>query len=827
VLKTCLWAACAAVVCCVVAWPAGAMAAGLPDGRGYEMVSPPDKAGGGVAVTVARTRAAADGSALAFLSLIPFGDAQGTGVETEYMAQRLGEPGTPGWSTHAITARQDPLTIVPLLNVGSPAFVDELSPDLDSGIFRAWSPLTDVPDVADVENLYVRRDLRTAGAGTWDLATDCPACAGTPLTTVPGTATEYPWAAGASTDFRQVLFESTLNLTGDGAGAVKLYVSDNGVVRLAGVVPGGSDSSCGGTDPACVPPSGDGSSVAGLSAFVMTSLPNVISDDGSRVNFSAPTNGGVVNLTASNMYQRDSHGTASTADDTTVRINATERTGGAQVDGASYQGASTDGSRIFFTSNGLLTDDAPAGVAHLYMWHQAPNDEVQQVTVAGSGGTFTLTFGGQTTSPLAANATAAQVKTALDALSSIGGAGGTVEVTGGPGDDTGTSPYLIRFARTLGGTNLALMTADGSALTGTTPAASVGPWVAGGGHLTLIDRDEEPADAPGNALGVIGTSQDGSYVYFIANSQLVAGEPPLSAGRDIYVWHNGTITFIGTLTFSGSAVFDWALNMPASDGAGQFAWADIPSRVSPDGKALLFAATSGSGLTGIDQTGCGTGGRSGCKELYVYQAESSRLACASCPTGGQRPTSDATSYAFVNLSGATSSAHQAHALSDDGRRVFFTTIDPLVPEDVNNRTDAYEYDTLTRTASLISTGRSTSDSYFVEASASGDDVFFETREQLVGWDVDNAVDIYDARVNGGFPEPIRPVQCDLSACHGPLNPAPPTANTGSSNFTGAGNLHQHIKHHTRAKRCKKGTVRRKSHGKTRCIKHRRARPRGR
>src|SRR5436853_3648613 len=50
------------------------------------------------------------------------------------------------------------------------------------------------------------------------------------------------------------------------------------------------------------------------------------------------------------------------------------------------------------------------------------NDEVQTVTLGAgnTGGTFTITFGAQTTSALAFNATAAQVQTALEALSSIG-----------------------------------------------------------------------------------------------------------------------------------------------------------------------------------------------------------------------------------------------------------------------------------------------------------------------------------------------------------------------------------------------------------------------
>ncbi|MFO0936548.1 MAG: autotransporter-associated beta strand repeat-containing protein [Gemmataceae bacterium] len=47
------------------------------------------------------------------------------------------------------------------------------------------------------------------------------------------------------------------------------------------------------------------------------------------------------------------------------------------------------------------------------------NNPGQQVAVAGASGTFTLTYGGQTTIPLSINATAAEVQDALNALSSI------------------------------------------------------------------------------------------------------------------------------------------------------------------------------------------------------------------------------------------------------------------------------------------------------------------------------------------------------------------------------------------------------------------------
>ncbi|MEP7337100.1 MAG: putative Ig domain-containing protein [Acidobacteriota bacterium] len=104
--------------------------------------------------------------------------------------------------------------------------------------------------------------------------------------------------------------------------------------------------------------------------------------------------------------------------------------------------------------------------------------EAQAVTVSGTAGTFTLTFDGQTTNALAFNATAALVQTELNALSSIGGVGGSVTV-----NKIGNR-YIILFGGALAGTNQPLMTAAGSG--GAT--ASVGAVVDGGGSALTTDQ---------------------------------------------------------------------------------------------------------------------------------------------------------------------------------------------------------------------------------------------------------------------------------------------------------------------------------------------------
>ena len=63
--------------------------------------------------------------------------------------------------------------------------------------------------------------------------------------------------------------------------------------------------------------------------------------------------------------------------------------------------------------------------------------------------------------------------------------------------------------------------------------------------------------------------------------------------------------------------------------------------------------------------------------------------------------------------------------------------------------------------------------------ASGDDVFFNTADQLAPQDTDTDEDVYDARVDGGFPAPALAPECAGDACQGPLSPTPTLLAPGS------------------------------------------------
>lgn len=135
------------------------------------------------------------------------------------------------------------------------------------------------------------------------------------------------------------------------------------------------------------------------------------------------------------------------------------------------------------------------------VWHLdgfAGTDEVQTVTITGAptGGSFTLTYDGQTTAPIAYNATAAQVRSALAALDTLDANDITV---------TGSGPYVVTFGGSdLAGTNVAQMTSTGSFTGGTTPGVTVATTTGGDGAVTVngvaIPSQTYDNAAPGGAI---------------------------------------------------------------------------------------------------------------------------------------------------------------------------------------------------------------------------------------------------------------------------------------------------------------------------------------
>lgn len=108
----------------------------------------------------------------------------------------------------------------------------------------------------------------------------------------------------------------------------------------------------------------------------------------------------------------------------------------------------------------------------VYVGTPNTTEEVQTLTITGAtGGTYTLTFDGETTSALAYNANAAAIQAALLALGNLDT--GDVVVTG-------AGPYTITFGGDYVDMDVESIVANGASLTGTSPTAVITTPTPGG-----------------------------------------------------------------------------------------------------------------------------------------------------------------------------------------------------------------------------------------------------------------------------------------------------------------------------------------------------------
>jgi hypothetical protein len=197
----------------------------------------------------------------------------------------------------------------------------------------------------------------------------------------------------------------------------------------------------------------------------------------------------------------------------------------------------------------------------------AQTNEVQTVTIGGgaTGGTFPLTFNGQTAAGIAWNAAASAVQTALAALSTVGA--GNVAVTGSAG-----GPYTVTFQGALAGTNVPQMTTSAASLTGGTPTAAV--TTATGGVTAHYPNGYIPS---GTVIGqVTATKLFGPYDDAASDGRQTAYG--LTYGDVRAIRQNGTTaTKVGT----SAVVYDTAVSvakLPFQSG---------PGSIDANGKADL------------------------------------------------------------------------------------------------------------------------------------------------------------------------------------------------------------------------------------------------
>jgi DNA-binding beta-propeller fold protein YncE len=733
----------------------------LPDGRGWELVSPPEKNGALILpIHEGLVQAAAGGGAIAYLANAPTepnppgysnlvtvvsSRAGGSWNSQDVSVPHIAVTGQANGTGNEIRASDRELTAMVVQPFGefnpglsaeaseSTAFLRDLSPSCGEDCFRPLAtgkvPFANVPAgtvFGEAEHCRARPGQKPEGI----------LCG--------------PRFKGATEDLSHIVLEAQAELA-PGAGREQIYEWASGrQLTPLSVLPGGEPAPTG-------------------SFLALNGAHGAISADGNRVVWETPGQSNHTNglfLRANSGAPQSASGACDEAGRAcTIQLDAAEpaclAVAACESGGGRFQIASADGSRIFFTDEKPLTADSGA----------AP----------------------------------------------------------GPGGSRGVADlYECRVVEELPGH----LTCDLTDLT---------PEIAG-----------KAADVRGS---VLGASEDGSYVYFVAEGILgqvanARGETAALGSPNLYLRHGAVTSFITTLAPGDK--HDWAERL-----------FEQPTRVSADGRFLELMSEAP--LTGYDNRDIESGRP--VAEVYLYDADSNRLVCASCVPTGARPAGveylklevglgglvggeeawAPSALVAANVPGWTSfkfeeSNHQPRYLSGSGR-LFFNTADALVPQDSNATQDVYEYEppgvggcteageTFSARSGgcvgLISAGASKAESGFLDASESGDDVFFLTSSRLGPRDVDAARDVYDARVGGGEAEPPRPVECSGDACQQPATP-PVDATPGSLSFSGAGNVVECPKGKVKKsgkcvkKQQKKAKKHKKKHGKGKKKSHKRA-----
>jgi hypothetical protein len=530
------------------------------------------------------------------------------------------------------------------------------------------------------------------------------------------------------------------------------------------------------------------------------STTNAISSDDSKAFFESPNPaaGEPVRL-----YMR--HG------NTTVKIagatkSGTTMSGGGEAieqttfDSARYEGAAADGSLVFFTSEGGLGIATNKG-KELYEFNSTSSaiggDPPMSVLPISVG------LGGDRAPATTTTTVTGGGETALAVTSTAG-----FHV----GETIAFAPFEISGMHAGGLTLVIASVASPTELRTTTPVFNTAfSGVPAGTEVYGVHQ-----------ASMTAVSNDGLHVYFISDGVMAAnsnseGANAMRLKPNLYVFDTATgeTTFIATVIES---------DVETAEGTpmGLVGEPDIsrPAVPTEDGGVLVFA--SAGNLTGQNP------GRE-FTEIYRYSVAGNALTCLSCTGPGIKPTGNAT---FGETAGGTyDPPGLSSPMSNDGSRVFFQTPDSLVPGDTNGgaglsakfgsptSTDVYEW-SVSGGVGLISSGRSSIPSVLEGTTPSGDDVLFTSTAQLVPSGADGGYEnVFDARVGGGFPagSSAGAPSCVGSSCRAVFGVAPALVVPGSVGPQGAGSPPV-VKPKPKGLVCRKGFVRKRVKGKLRCVR---------
>jgi hypothetical protein len=763
----------------------------LPDCRAYEMVSPLDKGdhntGNGSA------RVSLSGEAVTYNSTGVFAEPEGGGITNRYLARR--DPAHGGWSTENLSP--------PHSQVATPtarAFEELLfTPELTAGVEKAeFIPLV-AGESAGFYNIYVG-DL-TSKPITYRAVTHFGPSNAVPYHQL------FPVnlsTVGASTDLDHVLVASNMqvNETEPVSGAEGLYDSTAGNLAPVGITPAGTPFEHG--------------VIIGANGGAETANPwHAVSSNGHRVIFTGAELG---NGLGGQIYLRENP----------------EQPQSPVAPSASGEGDLTSGSTLvtavttggeFLVGQKITGDGIPHGAA----------------IIAATPGTLTLSAPAALTASAVALQAGGECTVAADACTiAVSASQRTIRDPNSEvlaphphqrpafyrdADETGTHIFFVSRAE---------LTND--AKTGAADnAANLYEYDRETGSLTDLTVDE--TDAKGAAvLGLVNAGEnvgdENSYLYFVANGilasnknannetahlgncrenvegELLSGNRSCNLYADHFAGGIWTTTYVASLA-GGDAVehadeADWIGLEDGTNDSFDFGPGEHTARITPDGTTLAFESQRS--LTGYDTQPANAAdctdeehASSPCSEVYLYDAATSTLVCASCDRSGSPPVGRAELGGVAQGEGFVihSPYYLPRNLSDTGRRLFFNSADPLVPHTSNGQTNVYEWEadgegsctTETGCVFPISNVAGNSSTEFLDASPNGNDVFLNTADQLVRSDTDTRIDVYDVRAGGGFPETSAPPPCNNGdSCKPPVSPQPGIfAPPGSATFSGPGN----------------------------------------
>jgi hypothetical protein len=518
----------------------------------------------------------------------------------------------------------------------------------------------------------------------------------------------------------------------------------------------------------------------------------------------------------SNLYRRDFPEGYTTI----TNAQPTNQTGGSYL--PEIQGFSADGQRVFFSANGKLTSTASANpVRQVY---ESFNGTLRLVSVKPNGGANPVDSSVGTS---ALGIGSSGESRAANVSHAVSDDGSKVYWSDETANEEGKIYVRVDRTKTLA------VSAGSGVFWAATPTGSQAIYTENG-QLELFDlAAASSTPLASTVLGVVGASEDLTQVYFVATGALAgsatAGQP------NLYLYEEGQpLAFVATLSQADVKVNQLSVIAIAP-------WRRV-SRVSDDGGTVVFMSRAN--LNGTDNLDVESNQPDA--EIYRYSAEDDELLCISCNPTGARPSGREfvlnkapTGYWYAaKLPGWDFQLDPARVIAAGGDRIYFDSFNPLVLADVNGAQDTYQWEAVGNGScsegstdysapaggcvSLISDGKDSHDSEFVDASADGRDVFFVTSASLVPQDPDQ-VDLYDARVGGGFAPPVVPTPCKGDDCQ-PQAP-PPALPPIDSQGTGPGNpkwpascKKGFVRKHAKCVRkpCKKGKVRKKG----KCVKKR-------